>query len=465
LTQLIRALPQSEESVLQEHVSAGTDVLVPAAALRLAQRLRTRQAHIAVMGLGYAGLPMAVEFARAGFCVAGLDVDRRRVEMVNSGESPVSDVADDDLIDLLEAGRLTATTELDSLERADVVLVCVPTPLTHDRRPDLSFVRSAGQIIAASLHPGMLIILQSTCSPGTTRKLLLPMLEPAGLEPGRDFFLAYAPERIDPGIPHFTVRNTPKLVGGVTAICTRVARVLFEPIVDHVIDISSPDVAELTKLLENAFRFVNISFINEMAMLADRMGIDIWEAIDAAATKPFAFMPHFPGPGVGGHCIPIVPFFLEAAARDHGMAATTIETAGEVNRAMPHFVVSKLERLLHEQGKLLAGARVLLLGAAYKANTNDVRESPIFPVLRMLRQRGSEAAYYDPWVPTLYYDEVFHVSLTAQEVADQHFDAAVLLTDHSCVDYGELLEGVDLLLDTRGRVSATADLRVPVARL
>jgi UDP-N-acetyl-D-glucosamine dehydrogenase len=437
-----------------------------ATALRLAQRLRTRQAHIAVMGLGYAGLPMAVEFGRAGFRVSGLDIDRRRVEMISSGDSPVSDVADRDLIDLLETGRLTATTDVERLEAADVVLVCVPTPLTEERRPDLSFVRAAGQTIAASLHPGMLVILQSTCSPGTTRKLLLPMLQHAsGLEPGRDFFVAFAPERIDPGNSRFTIRNTPKLLGGLTPSCTRVARLLFEPIVDRVIDVSSPDVAELTKLLENAFRFVNISFVNEMAMLADRMGIDIWEAIDAAATKPFAFMPHHPGPGVGGHCIPIVPFFLEAAAHDYGMAVCTIEAAGEVNRAMPGFVVDKLERLLAEEAKALAGARVLLLGAAYKANTNDVRESPIFPVLRQLEERGAQASYYDPWVPSLYCDSVFHVSLTADAVAEQHFDAALLLTDHACVDYTQLLQGVDVLLDTRGRMSAIDSDRVAIARL
>jgi UDP-N-acetyl-D-glucosamine dehydrogenase len=282
---------------------------------------------------------------------------------------------------------------------------------------------------------------------------------------GRDFFVAHAPERIDPGNPRFTIRNTPKLVGGVTPACTGVAKLLFEPIVDRVIEVSSPDVAELTKLLENAFRFVNISFMNEMAMLADRMGIDIWEAIDAAATKPFAFMPHHPGPGVGGHCIPIVPFFLEAAARDHGMAVSTIEAAGDVNAAMPAFVVGKLERLLAERGKFLAGARVLLLGAAYKANTNDVRESPIFPVLRLLRERDVERAYYDPWVASLWSDGVFHISLTADEVAEQHFDAAILLTDHASVDYTRLLSGVDVLLDTRGRISAVADSRVAVTRL
>ena len=270
---------------------------------------------------------------------------------------------------------------------------------------------------------------------------------------GRDFFVAFAPERIDPGNVRFNVRNTPKLVGGLTLICTQVASQLYAAIVDRIVPVSSPELAEMTKLLENAFRFVNISFINEMALLCDRMGISIWEAIEAASTKPFGFMPHYPGPGVGGHCIPIVPFFLEAAAREHGMDGVMIEVAGNINAEMPHFVVAKLERLLRERGRSLAGARVLVLGAAYKSGTNDVRESPVFPILRLLRASAAELAYYDPLVPSLYSDGVFLVSLTSDEVAAQQFDCAVLLTDHGGFDYVQLAQRVTVFLDTRGRLA------------
>jgi UDP-N-acetyl-D-glucosamine dehydrogenase len=421
----------------------------------LARRLETRQAHVAVMGLGYAGLPMAVEFARAGFQVTGLDIDEQRVQLVNRGESPVSDVADAAISALVDDGRLQASSRFESLALADCVLICVPTPLTADREPDLSFIWNAAHSIAEHLHMEMLVILQSTCTPGTTRRVLLPILQTSTrLRAGQDFFVAFAPERIDPGNQQFNLRNTPKIVGGLTPRCTQLASSLFEPIVDRIVKVSSPEVAETTKLMENAFRFINISFVNEMAVLCDSMGIDVWETIEAAATKPFAFMSHYPGPGVGGHCIPIVPFFLEAAAREHGLPGFMIDAAGKINDRMPEFVVQKLERLLAARRKSLAQARVLLLGIAYKPDTNDVRETPAFPVLAQLRRRGASVAYYDPHIPHACCDGVMLRSLTASEFAEQRFDCAVLLTDHTGIEYAGLEHRVDVLLDTRGRLSA-----------
>ena len=418
----------------------------------LAERLASRQAHVAVMGLGYAGLPMAVELANAGFHVSGLDVDTRRVELINEGESPVSDVSGGAISALVRDGRLQASSQFEALRCADCVLICVPTPLTTDREPDLSCVWTATQTIAEYLHPGQLVILQSTCTPGTTRRVLLRSLETqTPLSVGEDFFVAFAPERIDPGNRQFNVNNTPKLVGGVTPLCTELACLLYQPFVEQIVRVSSPEVAETAKLLENAFRFINISFINEMALLCDRIGVDIWETIGAAATKPFAFMPHYPGPGVGGHCIPIVPFFLEATAREHGMLGHMIAAAGKVNDSMPEFVVQKLERRLAASGKSLADARVLLLGIAYKADTNDVRESAAFPVLSVLQERGAQVAYYDPHVPTVQWRGQLLESLT--DVADGSFDCAVLLTDHTGIDYAALARRVDVFLDTRGRLS------------
>jgi UDP-N-acetyl-D-glucosamine dehydrogenase len=429
--------------------------VAPLATIGLAEKLAAPQAHVVVMGLGYAGLPMAVEFARAGFRVTGLDVDERRVQLVNRGQSPVSDVADVAISQLVDDGRLQATGCFDSLASADCVLICVPTPLMAGREPDLTFIRSAAHAIAEHVHPEMLVILQSTCTPGTTRRVLLPILE-AGTRwrAGEDYFVAFAPERIDPGNPNFNLRNTPKIVGGLTPRCSRLASLLFQPIVDRIVKVSSPEVAEMTKLVENAFRFINISFINEMAVLCDSLNVDIWETIEAAATKPFAFMPHYPGPGVGGHCIPIVPFFLEAAARERGVPGYMIDAAGKVNDRMPEFVVRKLERLLAARHKSLARARVLLLGIAYKRDTNDIRESPAFPVLRQLRQRGAEVAYYDPYVPSVCWDGASLQSLTAAELGEGRFDCAVLVTDHTGIEYAALGQRVDVLLDTRGHLAS-----------
>jgi UDP-N-acetyl-D-glucosamine dehydrogenase len=396
---------------------------------------------------------MAVEFAQAGFQVTGLDIDEHRVRLVNQGRSPVSDVAGAAISALVNEGRFQASSRFESLALADCVLICVPTPLTAQREPDLTFVWNAAHAVAEHLHREMLVILQSTCTPGTTRRVMLPILETnTRLRAGDDFFVAFAPERIDPGNQQFTLRNTPKIVGGLTPRCTQLASYLFEPIVERIVKVSSPEVAETTKLVENAFRFINISFINEMAVLCDSMGVDIWETIEAAATKPFAFMSHYPGPGVGGHCIPIVPFFLEAAAREHGLTGFMIDAAGKVNDRMPEFVVEKLERLLATSCKSLARARVLLLGIAYKPDTNDVRESPAFSLLAQLRRRGAEVDYYDPHVPSAVCDGATLKSLTAAELAERRFDCAVLVTNHTGIEYAALAQRVDVLLDTRGHL-------------
>jgi UDP-N-acetyl-D-glucosamine dehydrogenase len=435
----------------------------------LANRIRARAAHVAVMGLGYAGLPMAVEFARAGFEVTGIDIDRSRVDAVNQGRSPVSDVASETLASLVGQARLSATSQLEVLSSADCVLICVPTPLTEDRRPDMRFVRAAAQSIAAHVHPGMLIVLQSTCSPGTTRRIVLPIFqEVSSLVAGQDYWLVFAPERIDPGNPNFTVFNTPKVIGGLSPAATDLAASLFEPLVQRIVRVSSPEVAELTKLLENAFRFVNISFINEIAQLCDSMGIDVSEVVAAAATKPFGFLAHYPGPGVGGHCIPIVPFFLEDAARQYGIQGELIAAAGRVNDAMPDVVVGKLEHRLAEIGQRLAGARVLLLGAAYKPDTNDVRESAIFPVWQRLVACGADVAYYDPLVPSLVVDGREHRSLEPSELLSQDFAAALVLTRHSSTPHVGIAGRVAVFLDTsagaprqQGRPAVVASITPP----
>lgn len=427
----------------------------------LSERLRDKSAHIAVLGLGYAGLPMAIELGRAGFVVTGLDINDERVRLVNEGRSPVSDVSDADVANLIKTSQLSAVNKFDVLAEADCALICVPTPLAADHSPDLRFVEAAAESIAAHLHPDMLIVLQSTCAPGTTRRVLVPMLEASSkLRAGEDFFVAFAPERIDPGNRQYTVVNTPKLIGGVTPQCSELASLLFTSLVEHLVIVSSPEVAEMSKLVENTFRFINISFVNEMALLCDRMGISIWEVIEAASTKPFAFLPHHPGPGVGGHCIPVVPFYLEAAAHEYGMAARLIEAASSINEKMPQFVVAKLERLLAKRGKRLGEARVLLLGIAYKQNVNDIRESPALRVLELLAKREAHVAYYDPHVPSATCDGMVFRSLTSRELNQEHYDCAVLLTPHSDVDYCLVARHVDLILDTRNYLTRTGGTEV-----
>jgi nucleotide sugar dehydrogenase len=415
----------------------------------LERKLRERSATVAIVGLGFAGLPMAAEIARAGFPVVGYDVDQAKVAQVNAGRSPVSDVPSADIGPLRAAGTLRASADPRALATADVAIICVPTPLTPDRQPDLRFVVEAGRALGAHLRPGMLVVLQSTCGPGTTTRLLQPELERAsGLRAGEDFLLVFAPERIDPGNQQYTVRNTPKLVGGVSEASTRLACRLFETFIDQVVPVRAPEVAELAKLVENTFRFLNISFVNEMALLCDRLGVNVWEVIEAARTKPFAFLPHYPSPGVGGHCIPVVPQYLEAAAREHGLGSELIQAATRINDAMPRVIVDKLEEALESTRKPLLGANVLVVGVTYKPDIADIRESAAVRVLEEVLARGARASYHDPLIPSLTIagDTVLSVALTDKEVAAA--DAVLLLTPHTTVDYDLVVREARLVLDT-----------------
>jgi len=417
----------------------------------LEHKLRTRSARVAVVGLGYAGLPMAIEFARAGFWSVGLDVDRSRVDAVNQGRSPVSNVEDADIAALHADKRLEASTDARVLDSTDVAVICVPTPLTESGGPDLRFVETAGATIAEHLHPGMLVVLQSTCGPGTTTKTLVPLLElVSNLHDGEDFFTVFAPERIDPGNARFNVKNTPKLVGGTTPEATRAGCELYRACIDDVVPVSSPEVAELAKLVENTFRFINISFINEMALLCDRLGVNVWEVIEAAKTKPFAFMPHYPSPGVGGHCIPVVPQYLQAAAHEQGLISELIPAANRINEAMPKLIVNKLERALQQRlGKSLINARVLLVGITYKPDIADVRESAALRVFEAAFSRGARVSYHDPVMPMV---RVSGGEVVASVELDQEVlssaDAVVLLTPHTRINYDRIIASARLVLDT-----------------
>lgn len=447
--------------------NAGTLCLVPDAEVMSASlnshlleaKLRSRKARVAIIGLGYAGLPMAIELGRAGYEVIGYDVDHGRVEQVQHDLSPVSTVPDEQVATLRAAQRLSATIDPTVLGTADVVLIAVPTPLSPDGRPDLRFVESAGATLARHLRPGMLVMLQSTCGPGTTTRQLGPLLtRESRLIAGEDFFLGFAPERIDPGNNRYTVRNTPKLIGGITPESTRLGCVLFAGIVEDVIPVSSPEVAEMAKLVENTFRFINISFVNEMALLCDQLGVNVWEVIEAAKTKPFAFMAHYPGPGVGGHCIPVVPQYLEAAAAEHGLGSELIHAANRINNRMPLLVVDKIEQALEAEGNHLIGARVLGVGVTYKPDVADVRESAAVRVLEEAIRRGARVTYYDPLIPLLRVAGESLESVTLEQSGLARADAVVLLTPHSSIDYDAIVRGARLVVDThpalRPRVGA-----------
>ncbi|MFN8526417.1 MAG: nucleotide sugar dehydrogenase [Chloroflexota bacterium] len=422
------------------------------AAATLEQKLLERTARVGIMGLGYAGLPMAVEIARAGFTVTGFDVSTDRVQTVNDGRSPVSDVDWRVIRDLVSDELLSATTDFAALAQMDAVIICVPTPLDDQKQPDLRYVRAATQSIAQHLHQGMMVVLQSTCSPGTTRDVLLPVLEQSGLASGltvgKDYFLVFAPERIDPGNTRFNVQNTPKLVGGMTPTCTDLARHLYQAFIDDVHPVSSPEVAEMSKLVENTFRFINISFVNEIAMLCDKMGVSVWDVIDAAATKPFAFMPHFPGPGVGGHCIPIVPFYLEAVADRFGLPTELIKASGRINDYMPSFVIEKMDRLLQARGLDPKTASVLLIGITYKRDVADLRESSALEVMNRLLAQGRTVTYHDPMIESVQAGggQVASVPLSAENL--RNADCVVLLTPHTNIDFNLVIRHAPVIFDT-----------------
>ncbi|MDM7914115.1 MAG: nucleotide sugar dehydrogenase [Candidatus Eisenbacteria bacterium] len=415
----------------------------------LETKIREKTAHVGVIGLGYVGLPLAVEFARAGYRVTGIDVDPQKVAHLQAGRSYVQDVPDAELAPLVRSGRLVATTDASVLATCDTVDICVPTPLRKTRDPDVSFIVEALEKIALYLHPGMLIVLESTTYPGTTEELIQPRLEQTGLRVGVDFHLAFSPERVDPGNPRFQTRNIPKVVGGTTPECTKLAALLYGSCLGAVVPVGSPKVAEMAKLLENTFWSVNIGLVNELALMCDRMGIDVWEVIDAAATKPFGFMPFYPGPGLGGHCIPIDPFYLSWKARAAGFEARFIELAGQINSSMPHHVVRKVTLALNSIRKSVHGSRILILGVAYKANVDDVRESPALDILELLREMGGVVSYYDPRVTRIRLGEGTLESVELSEETLRECDCAVLVTAHDELPYERILEQCRLVVDTR----------------
>jgi UDP-N-acetyl-D-glucosamine dehydrogenase len=416
---------------------------------RLKKRIEKRTARLSVVGLGYVGLPLAVEFARAGFSVTGIDTDSEKIKRIRDGNSYVRDVASADLRREVSAGRLEASGDFSKLLETDCVSICVPTPLRKTRDPDVSYIVNVTRHIARYLHEEELVVLESTTYPGSTDELILPMLEKTGLEVGKDFFLAFSPERVDPGNRKFTTKNIPKVVGGVTEKCTKIAVSLYEASVSSVVPVSSTKVAEMVKLLENTFRSVNIGLVNETALMCDKMKINVWEVIEAAATKPFGFMPFFPGPGLGGHCIPIDPFYLSWKAKLTGFEARFIELAGQVNGSMPYYVVRKVGEALNSARKSVNGSKVLLLGVAYKADVDDARESPALDIYQMLTSLGADVSYCDPYVSEVSTD---HFRIKAEPFTKsivEEADCVVITTAHSSFDYELVVSKAKLIFDSR----------------
>ena len=403
----------------------------------LKRKIESREARVGVVGLGYVGLPLAVEFAQAGFKVTGIDLDRKKVDALNRGESYIQDVPTERLKPLVDAGLLRATTDFAAVAQLDTINIAVPTPLRKTKDPDMSYIVNSCQAIAKHFHPGMLVILESTTYPGTTDELMLPMFERPDLKVGEHFFMCFSPERVDPGNPNFQTKNIPKVVGGITAACTELGALFYGQALETVVPVSSTRVAEMVKLLENTFRMINIGLANEIAMMCDRMGTNVWEVIDAAATKPFGFMPFYPGPGLGGHCIPIDPFYLSWKSKQAGIEARFIELAGYINGQMPHFVVDKVQNALNDCTKPLKGSHVHILGVAYKRDIDDVRESPALDIIHLLLKRGAKVTYSDPLVPTLKTDGIEMTALKVCEGTAQA-DCVVIVTDHNGFNYDDV---------------------------
>jgi UDP-N-acetyl-D-glucosamine dehydrogenase len=428
--------------VLQQHVEQVS------ALTRLRDRISTKKARVGVLGLGYVGLPLAVEFARAGFEVVGIDVQQAKVDEFNSGHSYIKDVKDDVFSPLVKSGKLRASSDFSVIRELDTIDICVPTPLRKTKDPDMSFVVSATDAIAEHIHRGLLVMLESTTYPGTTDELVLPKLAASGLEVGKDFFLCFSPERVDPGNAKFQTSNIPKVVGGITPACTEVGALFYKQALETVVPVSSTRVAEMVKLLENTFRMINIGLANEMALMCDRMNIDVWEVIDAAATKPFGFMPFYPGPGLGGHCIPIDPFYLSWKSKEAGIEARFIELAGHINGRMPEFVVEKVQYALNDATKPVRGSRIHVIGAAYKRDIDDVRESPALDIILLLQRMGADVTFSDPYVKSL---RINGAKLESQDLLPsvEAADCVVIITDHTSVDYGSVVEKAKLIVDTR----------------
>ena len=445
----------------------------------LKQRIITRSAQVAIKGLGYVGLPLALSFAEAGFSVVGIDIDEEKVEAINSGNSYIGDISSERLARLVssesrpstESGRLWATIDNAVLDSCDAVIICVPTPLSKTRDPDVSYILASSDEVAAHLHSGMLVVLESTTYPGTTEELLLPRLAQGGLQVGRDFYLAFSPERIDPGRTDWTVKNTPKVLGGTTPQCLAMGQALYEQVIGQVIPVSSTQAAEMVKLLENTFRAVNIALVNEMAIMCGKLGLDVWEVIEAAATQPFGFMPFYPGPGLGGHCIPVDPHYLAWKLKTVDYNARFIQLAGEINAAMPHYVVDKIFNALNDEGKAVKGSQILLLGVAYKRDVSDLRESPALDILQLLEAKGAVVSYHDPHVPHLRLarpeggDDLVlsSVNLEARELRSA--DCVVVTTDHRSYDWDWVAQNSRLLVDTRNVTTTIGPCSARIVKL
>jgi UDP-N-acetyl-D-glucosamine dehydrogenase len=432
----------------------------------LINRLTDRTAVVSVLGLGYVGLPLAVVFAEAGFKVIGVDPIQGKVDALNRGESYIMDVPTETVARLVKSGKLQATTDFSALQNVDAISICVPTPLRKTGDPDLSFIVNAADDLSKYVHPGMLVILESTTYPGTTRELVLPRLTQNGkYEIGKDVFLAFSPERVDPGRTDWTTLNTPKVLGGITAACTEVADAWYCQALEHVVPVSSAEVAEMAKLLENTFRMINLGLVNELAIMCDRLGVDVWEVIDAAATKPFGFMKFSPGPGIGGHCIPIDPLYLSWKLKSVHYSARFIELASEINTNMPRFAVGKVQDALNECGKALKGSQVLVLGVAYKANIDDLRESPALDVIHLLQTKGAVVSYHDPYIPHLRHEGQEIDSVTNLMAAVSEADCVAIVTNHQVYDYPAILNAAKLIVDTRNALGALGRNNPKVVRL
>ena len=432
----------------------------------LENKIRDRSAKIVILGLGYVGLPLATIFAEAGFSVIGVEPQKSKVDLLMKGESYVQDVPSEKLARLIERGVLQATTDFSVIKGADAVSICVPTPLRKTGDPDLSYILDATDELAKYMHPGIVVVLESTTYPGTTREILLPKLtEDSGLSVGEDFYLAFSPERVDPGREDWTTYNTPKVIGGITADCSEIASLWYQQALETVVSVSSAESAEMAKLLENTFRMINIGLVNEMAIMCDRLGLDVWEIIEAAATKPFGFMKFTPGPGLGGHCIPIDPLYLSWKLRALNYTARFIDLASEINTGMQRYVVSKVQDALNEHGLPLKGSKILVIGAAYKPDIDDIRESPSLDIIGLLRQKGAQVSYHDPYIPKIDHEDWVLDSVPDLIESVKNTDCAVIVTDHSSYDYQILLESAPLIVDTRNALGETGRKNARVVRL
>ena len=413
------------------------------------ERIKNKTAKVGIVGLGYVGLPLAVAFSQAGFKVLGFDTQQKRVDSVNKGQSYIADVSNESLSAAV-VNNLQATTALNRLKEMDAVCICVPTPLTKTKEPDISYVIQNSEELSRYLQPGQLVVLESTTYPGTTREVMLPILERSGLKAGQDFYLAFSPERVDPGNKKYSISNTPKVVGGIDSTSTKLAELLYRQVADVVVPVSSTEVAEITKLFENVFRSVNIALVNELAQLCEKMGISVWEVIDAASSKPFGYMPFYPGPGIGGHCIPLDPYYLANKASEYDFHTRFIELAADINERMPYYVTSRIMEVLNSRGKSLKGAKVLVLGVAYKKDVGDARESPSLKLIHLLGEKGANVEYNDPYIPRV---QLGQDTLVSVELAEQYLssvDCIIIATAHSCYDYQYIMSKANLIFDARG---------------